>query len=316
MGQGFNVTTMQMLTSFASLVNGGYLMQPFVVSQMIDAHGEVVFAAEPTVVRKVLSNETSEIMQLAMIDAIEWGTGRRAGIPGYLIGGKTGTAQQGDKSDPYNFDEVQTLMTYFPANNPQYVVMAVISLPEIVEFGNSQNSPMVRSLMNFVITHRQIEANDRDAFNQVLIDDTMHTPDYIGRSIVEVTSSLNSLGFIYDISGSGDVVRAQFPSPGSRVNRGSKVHLTIESSNDDAVLHMIPNVVGLHYTQAMQIIESAGLVPIIRHGVSAPAVEEDDEEYDDEAPPAQQTGIQVVVSQFPLNEVRVQEGTQILLFVE
>ena len=315
MGQGFNVTTMQMVTSFASLVNGGYLMQPFVVSQMIDAHGEVVFAAEPTVARKVISNETSEIMRLAMIDAIEWGTGRRAGIPGYLIGGKTGTAQQGDKDDPYNTDEVQTLITYFPADNPQYVVMAVISLPEIVEFGNSQTSPMVRSLMNFVITHRQIEANDRDAFNRVLIDDTMHTPDYIGRSIAEVTSSLNALGFIYDISGSGDIVRGQFPSPGSRVNRGSMIHLTIESSSDDIELHMIPNVVGLHYTQAMQIIESAGLVPIIRQGMSAPVMDEDDDEYGYEQP-VSQAGVQVVSSQFPRNEVRVQAGTQILIFVE
>ena len=312
MGQGFNITTMQMLTSFASLVNGGYLMQPFVVSQMIDAHGEVVFAAEPTVARKVISNETSEIMRLAMIDAIEWGTGRRAGIPGYLIGGKTGTAQQGDKDDPYNFDEVQTLITYFPANNPQYVVMAVISLPEIVEFGNSQTSPMVRSLMNFVITHRQIEANDRDAFNQVLIDDTMHTPDYIGRGIAEVTNSLNALGFIYDISGSGDVVRGQFPSPGSRVNRGSKIHLTIESSSDDAELHMIPNVVGLHYTQAIQIIENVGLVPIIRQNTATDAADE----CDDCDEVVAQVEVQFVASQFPRNEVRVQAGTQILIFVE
>lgn len=313
MGQGFNVTSMQLLTSFASLVNGGYLVQPFVVSQMIDGHGDVVFAAQPTVRRKVLSNETSEIMRLAMIDAIEWGTGRRAAIPGYLIGGKTGTAQQGDKDDPYNFDEVQTIITYFPANNPQYVVMAVISLPEIVEFGNSQTSPMVRGLMNFVITHRQIEANDREAFNRVLTDDSMHIPDFVGRNIAEVTSSLYSLGLIFDISGSGDVVRGQFPSPGFRVNRGSMVHLTIELSNGDSELSQIPSVVGLHYTQAVQIIENAGLVPIIMQNALSTQLADDYEDADYNAASGR---INVVMSQFPRNEARVEIGTHILLYVE
>jgi len=313
MGQGFNVTSMQLITSFASLVNGGYLMQPFVVSQMIDGHGNIVFSADPTIRRKVLSSETSEIMRIAMIDTIEWGTGRRAAIPGYLIGGKTGTAQQGDKDDPYNFDEVQTLITYFPADNPQYVVMAVISLPEIAEFGNSQTSPMARDLMNFVITHRQIEANDRDAFNRVLTDDSMHIPDFVGRSIAEVTSSLNALGLIFDISGSGDVVRGQFPSPGSRVNRGSMVHLTIEMSNGASELSMIPSVVGLHYAQAVEIIERVGLVPIIMQNTKAPLLADDDEGTEGAASNGQ---VHAVMSQFPRNEVRVQVGTHILIFVE
>jgi len=313
MGQGFNVTSMQMITSFASLVNGGNLMQPFVVSQMIDANGDVVFAAEPTVTRKVISEEVSEIMQILMIDAIEWGTGRRAAIPGYLIGGKTGTAQQGDKDDPYNTDEVQTLITYFPADNPQYIIMSVISLPEIIEFGNAQTMPMVRSLMNFVITHRQIEANDRESFNRVLIDDSMHIPDYIGRSIAEVTNSLNSLGLIYDISGSGDIVRGQFPSPGSRVNRGSMIHLTLEMSSDDVALNLIPSVVGLHYTQAIEIIERAGLVPVITHSLAPELAEEDEDDLDISDPLGR---VQVVTSQFPRNEIRVQAGTHILIFVE
>ena len=312
MGQGFNITSMQMLTSFASLVNGGYLMQPFVVSQIVDENGNVVHSNEPTIARKVISEEVSDIMRIAMVDAMEWGTGRRAGIPGHLIGGKTGTAQQGLKV-PENTDEVHALITYFPADNPQYIIMSVISLPEIIEFGNAKTLPMVRDMTNFIITHRQIEAHDREAFNRVLVDNSLHIVDYVGRNIAEVTSSLNSLGLTYDISGSGDIVRGQFPSPGSRVNRGSMVHLTLEMSSPDIELTMVPNVMGLHYAQAVEIIRSVGLVPVVEHHAQVVSVDDDD---DDNNGGSNETPAQAVINQFPRNEIRVPERTQILIYVE
>lgn len=311
MGQGFNVTSMQMLSSFSSVVNGGNLMVPFVVSQIVDGDGNIVHENTPTVSRKVISRETSDMMIAAMVEAVEWGTARRSAVPGYLIGGKTGTGEQGDKSDPYNDDVVQTLINYFPANNPQYIIMAVISLPEINEMGNAQTLPMVRDMTNFIITNRQIEANDREAFNRVLIDNTMYISDYIGRSIAEVTNNLNFFGFTYYILGSGDIVQGQFPSGGSRVERGGMIHITLGMSGDDVPLSTIPNIVGMSEEQAIEIIRNAGLVPVTANDINREqAANSDDEDPQEDRP------IRVVTSQLPRAGIRIQEWTEILIFAE
>jgi len=314
MGQGFNVTSMQILGAFSSLINGGNIMQPFVVSQIIDENGEVVFANIPTLNRRVISRETSQRMSHAMIDTIEWGTGIRAGIEGHLIGGKTGTGQQGERGEDAeaNDDVVQALITYFPADNPEYIVMSVISFPGINEMGNSQTSPMVRDMMNFIISNRQIEAHDREAFNRVQIDNTVHIDDFSGRGIAEVTRTLNFLGFTYDISGSGDVVRGQFPTGGSRVERGSMVHLTIGMSEPDLALVTVPSVVGLSEPQAVQVIRNAGLVPVV--------IRNDEEiiadDPDDDSEIIESERLFVVSAQLPDNEIRVAERTEIIIFVE
>ena len=311
LGQGFNVTSVQMLSAFSSLVNGGNVMQPFVVSQIIDQNGDVVLANAPTVSRRVISRDTSQRITHAMIDAVEWGTARRTAISGHLIGGKTGTGQQGEKV-PENEDIVETLITYFPASNPQYIIMSVIAFPEIREMGNAQTLPMVRDMTNFIIANRVIEAHDREAFDRAVVDTTIHMSDYIGRNIAEVTSNLNFLGFTYDISGSGDIVRGQFPAGGARVERGSMVHLTIGMSEPGLNLVTLPTVVGLSEAQAAEIISRAGLVPIIISEDEAVMAAGDSEEDDDEAAER----FRVVVSQLPSAEIRLAERTEILLFVE
>ncbi|MCL2565362.1 MAG: penicillin-binding transpeptidase domain-containing protein [Defluviitaleaceae bacterium] len=310
-GQGFNVTSMQMLSSFSSVINGGNLMVPFVVSQVVDGNGNIVHENTPTISRKVISRETSDLMAAAMIDAVEWGTARRSAVPGYLIGGKTGTGEQGDKSDPDNNDVVETLINYFPANNPQFIIMAVISLPEIYELGNAQTLPMVRDMTNFIIANRQIEAHDREAFNRVLIDNTMYISDYVGRSIAEVTNSLNFFGFTYDISGNGDVVRAQFPSGSTRVDRGSVIHLTIGMSGDEVPLTTVPNVVGMSAEQAREIVRSVNLVPVMVDNLAGTQNTGSGDGAEEE-----RSSVRVVASQLPSDEIRIQEWTEILIFVE
>jgi len=310
MGQGFTVTSMQILGAFSSIINGGSLMQPFIVSQVIDENGEIVFANVPTLSRRVISRETSKLMAEAMIEAVEWGTARRSGIAGYLIGGKTGTAQQGNKLDEENEDIVETLITYFPADNPEYIVMAVISFPEIREVGNSQTQPMIRDMTNFIIANRQIEAYDREAFNRGVVDNTIHIADYTGRGIAEVTSNLNFLGFTYDISGSGDIVRGQFPAANARVERGSMVHLTLGLSNPNLQLVTVPSVAGLSETQATDIITRAGLIPIIINGEEELSTSQED----DITPEAGR--VRIVAGQLPGGEIRVAERTEILVFVE
>ena len=312
MGQGLNTTSIQMVSAFSSLINGGNLMKPYLVSQVMDENGNVVADYTPTTVRKVISKETSDFMKSTMVAVLEGsGTGRKAAIAGYRIGGKTGTGQQGDKSDPNNNDITLTFMSYFPADNPEYIVLSVINLPENYQEGNSQTLPMSKDMMNFIITQKNIPAYDKQLVNESLDSDTLTIENYVGWSIAEAASNLNYYGFSYDVSGSGDIVKAQFPSGGSKVTKGSRIYITLEQSAPDVPLRLVPNVEGMTEVQAKETIISAGLIPIIIDNTpetanSAPSAEGEE--------PVEV--LKTVANQLPKHEIRIQEGTEILIYVE
>ena len=313
MGQGNSTTALQMITAFSSLINGGNLMQPYLVSQVVDENGNVVQDYTPTTVRKVISKETSDFMKSTMVAVLEGsGTGRKAAIAGYKIGGKTGTGQQGDKSDPDNDDITLTFMSYFPADNPEYIVLSVINLPENYQEGNSQTLPMSKDMMNFIITQKNIPAYDKQLVIETLDDDTLTIENYVGWSIAEATGNLNYYGFSYDISGSGDVVKAQFPSGGSKVTRGSRIYITLEPSAPDVPLRLVPNVEGMTEAQAKESIISAGLIPVVIDKTIKPA--------ETTAPPVEGEEpvevLKTVTNQLPKSEIRIQEQTEILIYVE
>jgi len=312
MGQGNSATALQMITAFSSLVNGGNLMKPYIVSQIVDENGNVVHETTPTVVRKVISKETSDIMKSTMVAVLEGsGTGRKAAIPGYRIGGKTGTGQQGNKLDPDNDDITLSFMTYFPADNPEYIVLSVINIPENYQEGNSQTIPMSKDMMNFIITQKNIPAYDKQLVNETLDSDTLTIENYVGWSIAEATSNLNYYGLSYDISGSGDIVKAQFPSGGSKVTNGSRIYITLEQSAPDVPLRLVPNVEGMTEAQAVETVINAGLTPVvIDKSPIAPVAEPLPEGALPEAV------IKTVTAQLPKYEIRVQEKTEIIIYIE
>ena len=316
MGQGNSTTALQMVTAFSSLINGGNLMKPYVVSQVVDENGNVVQDFTPTIVRKVISKETSDLMKGTMVSVLEGsGTGRKAAIAGYRIGGKTGTGQQGDKSNPDNNDIVLTFMSYFPADNPEYIVLSVISLPENYQEGNSQTLPMSRDMMNFIITQKNIPAYDKQLVNESLDEDTMTIENYVGWSIAEATGNLNYYGLSYDISGSGDIVKAQFPSGGSKITKGSRIYITLEQSAPDAPLRLVPNVEGMTEAQAKDTIISAGLIPVIIDNSSESFKKAETEKTPEEGAAPEEI-VKTVVNQLPKSEIRIQEKTEILIYIE
>ncbi|MDL2248308.1 PASTA domain-containing protein, partial [Tyzzerella sp. OttesenSCG-928-J15] len=321
MGQGLNTTAVQMVAAFSSLINGGNMMKPYVVSQVIDENGNIVLENSPTVVRKVISKETSEVMKQTMVEVLVTGTGKKAAIPGYKIGGKTGTGQQGDKSDPDNNDIALTLMTYFPVDNPEYILMAVIYLPENYEDGNAQTLPMVKDMMNFIITQKHIPADDQTIANESLEENAVNIENYEGLNIAEVTNKLNYYGFSYDISGSGDVVKTQFPSGGSKVTKGSRIYLTATESGGETPLTLVPNIMGMTEIQAVETVTNVGFVPIVVNGSA-------DEEVSEETPPIssentenpsaeiQPAPVKTVTNQLPKYEIKLPKNTEILIYLE
>ena len=127
-GQGFNVTMIQMITGFCSLVNGGKYIQPHLVTEIMDSNGATIEKIEPRVLKQTVSEETSEKIRQLCINVVSEGTGKSARPAGYMIGGKTGTAETLPRG---NGEYIVSFMGFAPAENPELVIYTVIDRPNV-----------------------------------------------------------------------------------------------------------------------------------------------------------------------------------------
>ncbi|NCC16212.1 MAG: PASTA domain-containing protein [Clostridia bacterium] len=256
-GQTFNCTTIQIITAFSALINGGNIMKPYMVSQVIDPSGDVVYEKKPEVVRQVISEETSDYLRVALKTTVESGTGKKIQIPGYSIGCKTGTAEQGARER----DDLWTLthMAYFPAENPQYIVLTVINLPEDYVDGIQSTAPMTKSLMEKIIKYKNLEpTEDTGEVSTLTTKETIKLPDYVGSSAYDVVTDLDAKELTYKVVGTGNTITNQVPKAGETVEKGSEIILYVEKSSSDAGAVSVPNVVGKTYSDATSILTEAG----------------------------------------------------------
>jgi stage V sporulation protein D (sporulation-specific penicillin-binding protein) len=262
------------------------------------------------------------------------GTGAKAAISGYRIGGKTGTGQQGVKVGDGSEDLVLSFMGYLPADNPEYIILTVVDRSANYVDGNSLTLPMAKDMMEFIIRQKRIQPNNFDETNYALDDDTIQIDDYVGRGIAEVTNNLNYYGLTYDISGSGNVVKTQFPEGGTKVSKGSKVFITLEEDESNTELFMVPDITGMTIAQAEETIKMANLVPVVKDASidNTEGAELTDEGSSTEETPTdegsaevsesaedlnfEQGTVKTVVNQFPKYEIKVEANTEVIILVE
>ncbi|MDO4531230.1 MAG: penicillin-binding transpeptidase domain-containing protein, partial [Bacillota bacterium] len=256
-GQGFNCTSIQMITAFSALINGGNIVQPHVVSQIVDDSGAVVMEQDTEIVRRVISQKTSDYVRTALKATVDYGTGRKIDIPGYSIGCKTGTAEQGNRSR----NDLWTLthMAYFPAENPQYLVYSVIHLPEGYADGVQTTATMTKQLMESIIKYKNMEPTETEEEASVLAKGkTVKMPDYVGSSTYHVTMDLEGRGLRYKVVGTGNAITNQVPKGGTEVEVGSEVILYVEKTEDDSGKVKVPDVMGKSYSDAVSALSEAG----------------------------------------------------------
>lgn len=154
-GQGYNVTMIQVISAFCSLVNGGYYYQPHMVSQVLDENGAVVQNIEPVLLRQTVSESTSDLMIDYCIGVVEEGTGTYARPYGYRIGGKTGTAEH---SGAGKIDYVVSFMGFAPVDDPQIAIYVVIDRPNVAsqEHGTRYACLLCRSILTDVLPYLNI----------------------------------------------------------------------------------------------------------------------------------------------------------------
>ncbi|OLS42219.1 stage V sporulation protein D [Bacillus sp. MRMR6] len=226
-GQGVSVTPMQQVAAVSAAINGGILYKPFIAKELIDpVTKEVVMRNTPVEKRRVISEETSKEIRRALESVVAQGTGGKAFVDGYRVGGKTGTAQkaQGGRYLENNF--IVSFMGFAPADDPQIVVYVAVDNPKgTLAFGGTVTAPIVGAIMNDGLRAMGVEPRKDQIEKKLKWPDVplITLPDLAGLSKQEITEQLLNLKI--DASGEGNVVVSQSPAPGSKVEEGSTIRL-------------------------------------------------------------------------------------------
>jgi stage V sporulation protein D (sporulation-specific penicillin-binding protein) len=262
-GQTFNITPLQLITAVSACVNGGYLMEPYVVSEVVSGDGETVKKTEPTVVRQVISEETSAtvrgILEQVVGDKKE-GTGRTAYVAGYHIGGKTGTST--NTTTEATTGEKQYIVSFIgfaPTDDPKVVILVLLDSPSketgIYISGGQMGAPTVGKIMADVLPYMGVEPEYTDDELQRM-DKTV--PGLAGMSLDEAAAILGEVGLTYRTIGTGSTVTTQLPASGAVVASGSEVILYTDSEPSEE-LEEVPDLTGLTYDIARQRLGYYGL---------------------------------------------------------
>lgn len=228
-GQTFKLTPLQLVRAISAVVNGGNLMEPYIVSEVMDAKGNTVLKQEPTLVRRVISEETSKTMRLLMESVVTEGTAKNAAVAGFSIGGKTGTSEKIDVLDENGhptLDKIVSFVGVAPMDDPQYIVLVALDTPSrstgIYISGGVMAAPTVGAVLSDILPYLGVSRNygPEDAQSQAVV-----MPDLTGKTAKEAAALLKEFSLTPVCSGSQETVTGQIPAAGQSVPGGSQVLL-------------------------------------------------------------------------------------------
>jgi stage V sporulation protein D (sporulation-specific penicillin-binding protein) len=218
-GQSFQITPLQMLVAASSVVNGGKLVTPHFGVQIRSSDGTRIRELEYQTSDGAVSKETSETMKELLEAVVSDGTGRRAYLPGFRVGGKTATSEKlPRRSNKY----ISSFVGFAPANDPKVIAIVLIEDPVGIYYGGTIAAPVIADVFNNILPYLGVEESySEEEINKFDIG-TFAMPDFVGKTKKEVKELLKiyKLGELYPL-GEGDVVREQFPLPGETVEKGS-----------------------------------------------------------------------------------------------
>lgn len=257
-GQTFKVTPIQICTAVAAAINGGRLMQPYVVSQVLDPEGNIVSTTEPVVKRQVISEQTSETMRgiLEKVVGDPDGSGKNAYVPGYRVGGKTGTSEKLDAKEGGEVTRrIASFMGIAPSNDPQVLVLVILDEPQMQNiYGSVIAAPVVGAIMSDILPYLKVEPQYTEA---ELSDIEVKVPYVTGGVVHDALSALTARGLSYKLVGDGVNVTGQIPSSGTECPKGTRVILYTDGAQP-ADPAEVPDVLGLSAQQANRTILNAG----------------------------------------------------------
>ncbi len=243
MGQGITVTPIQLMSSLSAIINGGYLMEPYVVSEVVDHTGSSVFTEDTTVRRQVISAETADIITKYLRTTITEGTGANSNIGGYTIAGKTGTAEKLPRgSDKY----VISFVGYAPVDDPE--VITLVLFDEAPEKSGAPTKAF-NDMMQNILPYLNIKATE-EASPQVASTTTV--PSIGELALTDGLSTLQTQNLGYEIVGVGSTITEQYPQAGTKLPVGSVVKVYVATDTPQNIIE-VPELVGQTVQRATQI---------------------------------------------------------------
>ena len=224
-GQSFQITPLQLLRAVSAIINGGNLITPHIATEILDENGTVVQTFEYEKGRQVISQNTSEQMKKILESVVSEGTGNKAYIPGYRIGGKTATSEKlPRRSGKY----IASFLTFAPAENPQVLSLVLINEPQGNYYGGSVAGPVMKELLQNILPYLGIETIYSQKELEMEEVQKITVPDFVGMTVQEAKKALYEQEIDYEIQGEGEIITTQFPKSGEEVNKNTKILLSTE----------------------------------------------------------------------------------------
>ena len=252
-GQSIAVTPLQIVTAVSAIGNGGKLMQPYIVSKLLDSQGNTVAVTNPTVKRQVVSETTAAMVASWMEDVVNDGTGKNAYVSGYHVAGKTGTSEKleaGTENKVY----VASFAGFAPCDDPEISVVIIIDEPQGANYsGGVIAAPVAGEVIEKTLQYLDV---DPDYSNGDIEKLSVPTPNVVGKTVAEADSVLED--FSVRLIGDGTTVVAQSPEAGRKIPANGVVVLDTQT-NYEKETAVVPDFTGLTVSQANRLAVSNGL---------------------------------------------------------
>lgn len=253
-GQTFTITPLQLITAASAVANGGHLMKPYVVSEVLNPDGTIAERNDPVEVRQVISEETSKLCMgiLEQVVGNSSGTGKNAYVAGYRIAGKTGTSEDiVYEAETGSKRYIVSFLGIAPADDPKVAVLVLLKHPNqeesgIYASGGQMAAPTVGSIMSDILPVLGVDP-EYSSEEESVVDRVV--PRTVGQTVSAAQSAVRNNGLNSRVEGPGEEVTAQLPRAGSTVAAGSEIVLYCGIEPADTPLEM-PDLVGLDYETA------------------------------------------------------------------
>lgn len=267
-GQTLAVTPLQMSTALSCIINGGYLLKPHLVYGVENAETGEMNVVEREVLRRVLSEETSATVRRLMVQVVESGTGGRAKIPGYEVGGKTGTAQKTVAGVVSKEKHISSFAGFAPADDPEILCYVTIDEPEGVYYGSTVAGPVFRKVVEETLHYLEVPPDFPEELNEAELPQPPGVegnpgvvPDVEGKSVKAAREILEREGLTAEVIGDGADVKEQFPGAGIELRRGAQVLLHTQLAEDylEDEKAVVPDLTGQTLRAAGEVLSERGL---------------------------------------------------------
>ena len=234
-GQSISVTPIQLITAISAIVNDGNLVQPRLVKAYTDNKGNITKEVETVQVKQVISKETSKQMREIMESVVTEGGGKIAYLPGFRLGGKTGTAQKVIDGAYAAGHYVCSFVAMAPADDPQIVVIAIVDEPTgVMQFGSTTGGPIIKEVMSNTLKYLGVEPQYTDEEKAENSKNKVSVPDVRGLAIEDATKILEDSKLEANIDNDvdikeGTIIKDMFPKPGASVNEGSLISIYFDN---------------------------------------------------------------------------------------